>query len=136
MGFNVYKSLTELSNALTSPLDSLDESYKICWENVSHLTEAIVSDISSILNQECFVTTVRFYLDDPTYKQSASGCFVELKVDQEDEFTIALECLIDFGKVMLWVKQSPLSQDYFKISEFIETKYDSEFKANLMTFKN
>ncbi|SFH37681.1 hypothetical protein [Pontibacter chinhatensis] len=135
MKFKIYQCLTKLSQELYSVTDDLLTNYSICWKNASLFAEAITSDIQSISGIKCFVTGVRFILEDTAYKQSASGCIMELKFDQEDEFIITSECLIDFGRVWLRVKQRPSSRKYDAIFELIEAKYDSEFKSELKEFE-
>ncbi|SFH07226.1 hypothetical protein [Pontibacter chinhatensis] len=131
MEFKIYQCLADLSKKLYAASNDLSENYSVCWQNSSYLTEAIVSDIQSITNEACFVTNVSYYLEDTTYRQGASGCILEIKFNQGDEFTITAECLIDYGKVMLRVKQSSSDSKYNAISEMIEAKYSSEYKTEL-----
>lgn len=135
MKFKIYQCLTELSKELYSVTDDLLTNYSICWKYASQFAEAITSDIQSISGTSCFVTGVKFILEDTAYQQSASGCIMELKFDQEDEFIITSECLIDFGRVWLRVKQRPSSPKDEVISELIEAKYNSEFKSELKEFE-
>ena len=112
MEFKIYQCLADLSTKLYAASHDLSESYSLCWQDSSHITEAIASDIQSVTNEACFVTGVSYFLEDPTYRQGASGCILEVKFNQEDEFTLTVECLIDFGKVLLRVKQKYSNRNF------------------------
>ncbi len=134
--FKTYNELKRLSSVLYSDSDDLQVNYQICWSNSINLIEALTDDLKKILNEACYVTSLKFILQDDTYRQGASGCFCEIKFDQSDEFTLLVECLIDFDKIQLRVKQRPLNPKFDQVSQQIELNYNSEFWCEMNHLKN
>jgi hypothetical protein len=128
---SIYNELSLLKSKLFKNSFILNENYKYCWQSVSSLTDALCNDLKYLTDQDCFVTKVNFILDDPFYRQSASGCLMEVKFGQDEEFVLMVECLIDFEKILLKVKNQPGTVFFKSISNMIETKYNSEFSTEL-----
>jgi hypothetical protein len=88
-------------------------------------------DIEAVFGKTCYTTQTKFILEDKTYKQGASAVRIELKFVGEEVLTLIVECLIDIGRVLMRVKERPVSRQYEYIAEAIERQYNSEFLADI-----
>jgi hypothetical protein len=129
-GFETFGQLEKLSKSI-SETNSKSDAYKVGWQFTAQLTEAIELDMLSLFEFSCYVSNTRFIIEDPSYRQSASIVKFEIRFEQDEQFMLIAECLIDFGRIWLSVKNRPASKKFDHIADKIENKYDSEFLTDI-----
>jgi len=70
-------------------------------------------------------------IDDPPYRQCASGCIKSLRFPDDYDFLKVVECLIDLQKVFVRVKQKPIIAELEGVANLIESNNDQKFKSEL-----
>ena len=132
---STYDELESLSKDLRDNEDQITVGYKICWNYAERIVTAITKDFESLTAINCYVTRIGFVIRDEYYRQSASGCLMTLKTELDKEFELSVECLIDFKRVMLQVKQSAETKEVERIAKRIIKQYDNELKVELDKIK-
>ncbi len=99
------------------------------------LSETISMDFKTLFGQELLITKILFYVNDVTYRQSATGCIMKGIVSKDSNFRIKIENLIDHGKILLKVKSEPDDVKLKKISDMIKEAYNYEQSAELKEIK-
>ena len=132
---STYDELESLSKDLRDNEDQITADYKICWNHAERIVTAITKDFENLMGINCHVTRIGFVIGDEYYRQSASGCLMTIKTELDNEFELSVECLIDFERVMLQVKQSAETKEVERIAKRIIKQYDNELKAELDKIK-
>ncbi len=128
---DTFDDLKELSKTLQAQTGDVSSCYRVCWSHSYRIIDALQRDIEAVFGKTCYTTQTKFILEDKTYKQGASAVRIELKFVGEEVLTLIVECLIDIGRVLMRVKERPVSRQYEYIAEAIERQYNSEFLADI-----
>ncbi len=128
--FKTYTLLSKLSDELNSITD-VNGCYSIAWNKVNTIVDALLEDVYLISKEHAYVKEVKFIFNDPTYRQSASACLIEVKFLQDEDFVVLAECLIDHQRIWLKVRQRPSNLLLMDLANRIETKYNQEFLSEL-----
>lgn len=89
------------------PYDDTARYYKDCWKEIPNWIEAAERDFLSRFEHIGIVKSVQLILNEPTFKQSASGIIFYFGVVEDFDIKIRLECLIDHSKAEITVLKRP-----------------------------
>ncbi|MEM9674028.1 MAG: hypothetical protein AAF992_15660 [Bacteroidota bacterium] len=128
--------MESLRNDLYDGEDNVVAGYQICWSSAERIIAAITSDLEILLGICCYITKMEFIIRDKFYRQSANGCFMILKTEGDTEFELSVECIIDYQRVLLQVKQLAETKKMNKAIKKIMKRYDAEQKAELNSIKS
>jgi hypothetical protein len=100
-----YETIKEISNGLYLNLQNEDEISIRLQNSVQKIHKQISADFKSMFGEELYLQDYQIYIDDNTYRQSATGLILNEILINNADFKIRIECLIDHGRIWLKVKQ-------------------------------
>ncbi|MCU4177725.1 hypothetical protein [Carboxylicivirga sp. N1Y90] len=92
-------------------------------------------DFKSLFGQELILNDSQIYVDDETYRQSATGLILDLSLSDCNNFKIHVECLIDQAKILIKIKNKNEVSDYKEIVNRIEQVQNAEGLSELKEIK-
>lgn len=128
---SIYSALEKLSESLFLETNDLSENYISCWNNSTIIVDNICNYFHTNFQHKILITSVSFILNNENYRQGASVCKIEIKFEKDQNFIILLECLIDFGKVWLKIKNRPSNPSLKSMANKIESNYNTEWLCDL-----
>ena len=109
-----YELIQKISNSLYENakddaiiLSRLRESQKL-------IEIAISDDFDFLLGRKIKIQKSTIYYDDETYRQSSTSIVFSASTLDSDDFQVIIECLIDFNKILVKIKNESESNDIIK----------------------
>lgn len=126
-----YDIIHKISESLYLDIQNDDEVLSRLKEKEEILKNVISEDFQILFNKKLIFISSVFYYDDMDYRQSATGVFLKATILNEKDFLITFECLIDYNKILVAVKDEYTNNDLQAILGRIRKAYNSEGKAEL-----
>lgn len=90
---------------------------------------AISDDFDFLLGRKIKIQKSTIYYDDETYRQSTTAIVFTATISDDNDSHITFECLIDFNKILVKVKNESESKDLIKrITKAYNNEGLAEFK--------
>ena len=101
-------------------------------KNISKdLSETLSEDFKIFSNEKALVKELKIEFDNPNYKQSATGIIQEINFENEENFKIFVDILIDFNRVLISPKGEAQNKTLKNLDKKIKSKYNIELKTEL-----
>lgn len=124
-----YLKKINFGNLYSSELENeIFEKLKIISKDLS---EALSEDFKMLSNEIALVKELQIEFDNPNYRQSATGIIQEINFENEENFKIDAEILIDFNKVLISSKGVAQNETLKDLDKKIKIKYNIEQKTEL-----
>ncbi len=130
-----YEAIKEIADRLYIGINDENEVVDRIEKSLDKVQAHISSDFYKIFNIELKMEGHLIYVDDPTYRQSATGLILNGSSIDDDCFKIRVECLIDIGRIWLKVINNSSKPEFIKIENRIKAKMNSEGLAELKELK-
>ncbi len=95
----------------------------------------ISNDFNELFGYELNLTDYHIYLDDVTYRQCATGLILNESINNQREFKIRVECLVDHNRIWIQINAGKEISDFKEIVKRIEKVMNSEGLSELIEIK-
>ncbi|MFC0604372.1 hypothetical protein [Winogradskyella pulchriflava] len=130
-----YETINELSEGLYHNIKNEADIKSRIEDAVQRIHLEISKDFSSLFGKELSLEGFHVYVDDESYRQSATGLILYETIFNHKEFKIRVECLIDHGRIWIKVKGGKDISDFTKIVSRIEKVQSIEGLSELREIK-
>ncbi|MBU2928851.1 hypothetical protein [Winogradskyella psychrotolerans] len=132
---NSYETIKNTSSTLYLDLKDESDIQKRLEDAVQEIHSQISSDFKDLFGHVLSLSDFHIFVDDETYRQSATGLILDETILNNGKFKIRIECLIDHGKIWIKVKEGKEIPDFSKIVKRIESAQNFEGLTELKEIK-
>lgn len=130
-----YKTIKNISSTLYLGLkDETDVRYRL-EDAVQQIHSNLSQDFKGLFGYELSLSGYHIYVDEETYRQSATGLILDETLLNNEEFRLRVEYLIDHEKIWLKVTAGKEIPDFSQIVKRIESVQNSEGLTELKEIK-
>jgi hypothetical protein len=130
-----YETIRNISKGLYLNLKDETDIQNRLEDAVEKVHLQISEDFNDLFGYELNLNDFHIYLDDETYRQSATGLILNESIINHSEFKIRVECLIDHGRICIKIKNGKEITDFNEIVTRIEKTQNSEGLSELKEIK-
>ena len=130
-----YETINEIRESLYLNLKNEKEIEDRLNAAVPRIHSQISEDFNLLFGKELKLNDFQIYIDDPTYRQSATGLILNENPSDNLDFKLRFECLIDHGRIWVKVKDGKEISDLTHIVRKIEKANNPEGQAELKEIK-
>ncbi len=94
-----YLIIKEISEKLYTNIENVKDIEIRLKSEVSKIHSQISKDFKTLFGKELKLKDFYIYIDDQTYRQSATSLILNEVILNHEEFKIRVECLIDLGRI-------------------------------------
>lgn len=121
-----YETIKNISSTLYLDLKDESDLQNRLKDAVQEIQVQISEDFKDLFGHELKLRDFHIYVDDETYRQSATGLILDETISNSEKFKIRVECLIDHGKIWIKVKDGKELPDFSQIVKRIENRQNFE----------
>ena len=130
-----YETIKRISSNLYLDLKDESDIQNRLEDSVHEIHRQISQDFKDLFGHELNLKDFIIYVDDETYRQSATGLILEVTILSNENFKIRVECLIDHERIWIKVKTGRGIPDFKQIVNRIEEVQDFEGLTELKEIK-
>ncbi|SFX65147.1 hypothetical protein [Cytophaga hutchinsonii] len=127
-----YKAIKSISDSLYLNLIDETDIQKRLQDAVHQVHVQISEDFKCLFGQELNLKDFHIYVDDETYRQSATGLILNETIIDYEDLIIRVECLIDHGRILITVRKGEGFSDFedmvFRIARVQNSEGSSELR--------
>lgn len=132
---NSYEILKNVSEGLYINLENEKDIEIRLGDAVQKIHSRISEDFNSLFGKDLKLESFQIYVDDETYRQSATGLILNETILDDKTFKIKIECLIDQGRIWIKVRERKENSNFNNISNRIEKVKNQEGLSELSEIK-
>jgi len=130
-----YEILRKISEGLYLNLKDEIDVEKRLTSAVQKIQKQVSEDFQGLFGQKLNLRDFQIYVDDETYRQSATALILQETIKDHEEFEIKVECLIDHGRIMIKAKPRNQASGFEDIINRIEKVQNYEGYSELKDIK-
>ena len=130
-----YETIRNISKGLYLNLKDEADIQNRLEDAVQEIHLQVSEDFKDLFGHELNLKDFHIYLDDETYRQSATGLILNESIMSHSEFKIIVECLVDHGRIWIKIKDGKEIPDLTEIVKRIEKAQNTEGLSELREIK-
>lgn len=130
-----YEKINKIRESLYLNLKTEKEIEDRLINAVPIIHSQITEDFRLLFGKELKLKDFQIYVNDPTYRQSATGLILNESLSNNEDFKLRFECLIDNGRIWVKIKDGKEISGLTDIVRKIEKAKTSEGHTELKDIK-
>ncbi len=129
-GLPSYDLLEEISKSYFDKNSTEEEITNNLESAAKKLQVTLTQDFRTIFGKTFIIKNHIIYFNDPSYRQSATGIYYIVSPENDADYIISIECLIDYSGIYIKSKNEPSAKTSNGIAKKIKEKINNESECH------